>query len=295
MKTLRLFIILAMSLASFHIKGQTIEPSSEWRVNFSIWEPGIQINYEFYRDFIEGDTIINSHSYSKIYKSGYGYIDWSPNPSYYYFSHVLHGFLREEDSKWYTVDANQDRLLYDFTLAVNDTVYSAFTYPFESPVIVTAIDSVLIGSVYKKRFHLNIQFGAEYIIEDVGATTGLFESMVLFEWDSKLVCFAENGVSVWADSTEECNLNVNIPETQAGSRSCTLYPNPAEEYTILSIPSNFTMAHIMLVDTFGRLLLNRSTGDDKSIKIPLSAFPVGIYLLIVENGDKRESLKLIIQ
>lgn len=297
MKTPKLLIILALTLASYNIIGQSIEPSSEWRVNFFIGEPQIQTRYEFYRDYIEGDTIINSTSYIKIYKSGYGYIDYGPFPSYYYFSHYLHGFLREENNKWFTYDMsqNQDMLLFDFTLAVNDTVVSAFTYPSQGTILVTAVDSVLIDSVLKKRFHLNIPYGADYIIEDIGPNSGLFENMVFFEWESKLICYAENNVPVWLDSNEECNLNVNIPEEIVGLESCSVYPNPAEGYTILSVVPELLGFDILLVDWSGQIVFSQSSLKETSIKILLSAFPSGLYLLLVKNGNKHYKFKLLIK
>jgi len=295
MKTLTLLIIALASLASISIKGQSIDTASIWRINSSIWEPGVEIRYNYFKDYIDGDTTINSKQYLKVYKSGYQYIDWIPNPYYNYFQHELHGFLREENNKWYTYDGNQDKLLFDFTMTVNDTVFSAFTIPLSDPIIITAIDSILIDSVYKKRFHLNIAFGAQYIIEDIGATTGLFENMEFFEWDSKLVCFAKNGISLWADSTLECNLNVNVSETKTNIGSVTLYPNPADDYTILSIPLDFNMPNILLLDSFGKTVFNKSNVRDKTIKIQLSTFPKGLYLFLVNNGDKKQLMKLVIK
>ena len=295
MKTLNFLIIALACLASNNIKGQSIDPTSTWRVNSSNWEPGVEIQYNYFKDYIDGDTTINSKQYFKVYKSGYRRIDWIPNPYNLYFNHEFDGFLREENNKWYTADGNEDKLLFDFTLSVNDTVFSAFTIPFNGPIIVTAIDSVLIDSFYKKRFHLNIELGAEYIIEDIGASTGLFENLEFFEWDSKLICFAKNDVSLWSDSTMECDLNVNVSEAKTSIGSVTMYPNPADDYTILLIPPDFDMPSIRLLDSFGKTVFNKSDVSDKTVRIQLSAFPKGVYLIIVNNGDKKQLMKLVIK
>ena len=61
---------------------------------------------------------------------------------------------------------------------------SAFTFSMD-PITITAIDSILIDSEYRKRYYLSVEFGAEYIIEGIGATSGLFENMEFFEWESE--------------------------------------------------------------------------------------------------------------
>lgn len=293
MKTPKLIIILALILTAFNVKSQFIDTTSAWRVNSYSGDPGIQTRFEFYRDYIDGDTIINSVLYSKIYKSGYGYFDWNP-PYYFYFSHLFHGVIREESNKWYTYYNGADTLLYDFTLAVNDTVFSALTYSSQGPIIVTNIDSVIINSNFKKRFYLNIPFGAEYIIEDIGPNSGVLENMVFFEWGSKLICYAENNIPLWIDSTETCDLNVNIIEEDNGIGKCTISPNPAKDYTILSLTPEFVGSEISLVDMLGRIVFNKSKIEEKMIKISLSTLSPGFYILLVKNSCKHYKMNLII-
>jgi hypothetical protein len=291
-------LLLAAFLFPFAVNSQTIDPASEWRVNHSVWNPGVAIYYYYYKDFIDGDTVIGSHQYDKVYESGYVHVDWIPNPYDYYFHHQLHGFLREENDKWYTIDDNdQDALLFDFTLGVNDTVYSVFTYATDSPLVVTAIDSVLIDSVYRKRLYLNTDpdFGAQYMIEGIGATSGLFENMVFFEWNSELVCFAKNGESLWGATTEECDLTVNIPEKQGDQTACPVYPNPAHDFTVLSIPSGSRKTSVLMIDAFGQTVFRQSDIRTPLIKIPLDACHPGVYLIITENGTGRHSIKLLVQ
>jgi hypothetical protein len=296
MKSLKTILLITMVLLSFHLKSQSIDPASEWRVNFSTWEPGYEMTVIYYRDFIDGDTIVNGVQYQKIYRSGYTYHDWTPYPYYGYFSHDLHRLIREQNRKWYVFDGNDqtDKLLYDFTLGVNDTVISACTIPMQT-IIVTSIDSVMIDSHYKKRFHLNIPFGAENIIEDIGPASGLFENMFFFEWDSELVCFAKNGSSLWGASTADCDLNVGIPENKGKQHDLAVFPNPAGDYAFVAIPLEFTMSDLKLADPFGRIVLSMKTGTDPLVKIPLGSFSPGLYLVSVEKEGKRLTVKLLVQ
>jgi hypothetical protein len=283
-----------MLIVSVTTQAQTIDTTSEWRVNYQeVWEP-----YDFYnnlyRDFIEGDTIINSVEYFKVYQSGYSYYGYIPNGDIYTYEHVLHGFLREENNKWFTLFENQDTLLFDFNLNVNDTVISAYTYSFADPIMVTAIDSVLIDGEYKKRMQLN-GMGAEFIIEGIGATSGLFENMFFFEWYSELVCYAKNGVSVWGTPTEECDLAVNINENQGDENPCVISPNPGKDFIMLSIPPGLGKVEIILINLLGGIVYQDSFIGPSSNKINLNDFPAGFYLVIIKSKGLRQTTKLIIE
>jgi hypothetical protein len=284
-----------MSCFNYAGPGNNLDPASEWRVNYQMsFYPGDFYN-NLYRDFIDGDTIINSIKYNKIYSSGYSYEGVFPTGDIHYFDHLLHGFLRAENNKWYTYYENQDALLYDFTLEINDTVYSAYTDFIDGPVSVTDIDSVLVGGENKKRLHLN-GYGAESIIEDIGATSGLFENMVFFEWYSDLVCFAKDGISLWGESTEECDLAVQIDEQKNNVPTFTIYPNPAEDYTLISFPPGSGKAKkISILDSYGRIVFQKSEESNPELIIPLYCYRPGLYLVLIENGHQRQFIKLLVK
>jgi hypothetical protein len=212
----------------------------------------------------------------------------------YVYDNVLHSFLREENNKWYTFYENEDTLLFDFTLDVNDTVYSAYTFLMGDPIIVIAIDSILVDGDYKRRLQINAQ-GAEYIIEGIGATSGLFENMFFFEWYSQLVCYAKNGVSVWGETTEECDLAVYINENQGNADPISVFPNPAKGFTMLSIPPGLENITFKLIDLVGRIVYQGSFESSSINKIQLNSYHSGIYLAIIETKGLSQTVKLIIE
>lgn len=287
MKTKEVIFIISAFLVCCVVNAQSIDTASVWRVNSSIWEPGVEMRYSFYKDYIDGDTTVNGIEYLKIYLSGYDRIEWIPTPYNNYYNHVFHGFLREEDHKWYTLCGDQDKLLFDFTLEVNDTVYSAFTFTMNVPITIAAIDSVMVGPSYKKRFLLNNEYGAEYIIEDIGATSGLFENMVFFEWDSELICFATNGISLWGASTEACDLNVNIAENQNTDQVIRVFPNPAQTEARIFIPvfSSETNLQYALYNYSGRLV---EAGIIASAPLIISrrGLASGFYILVIADRNR---------
>ncbi len=294
MKNLLISLIFTLGFGIIYAQTNNLDITSEWRVNYQqVWEP-----YDFYnnlyRDFIEGDTVINSVEYSKVYQSGYSYYGYIPNGEIYPYEHVLHGFLREENNKWFTLFENQDTLLFDFNLNLNDTVISAYTYSFADPIVVTAIDSILIDGEYKKRMQLN-GMGAEYIIEGIGATSGLFENMFFFEWYSELVCYAKNGVSVWGTTTEECDLAVKIMENQGNSGLCSVFPNPAKDFTMITVPSGLENVTFRLIDMVGGLICQKSLESPSTNKVQLTDYHSGVYLAVIETNGLKQSVKLIIK
>jgi len=259
-------------------------------------EPGY-MTQSYYRDYIDGVTTIDSVEYYNVYSSGYSTFNWGP-PTY--FSQSFHGYLREQNNKWYTyiISENQDALLFDFNLGVNDTVLSAFTFTeFGNPVIVTSVDSILVDGEFMKRMHLNFEEGGggEYIIEGIGATSGLFENMYFFEWGSELVCFAIEGNSLWGASTEECDLAVNINENQGNAGPCSIYPNPVEDFTMLTIPSGLKNVTFKLIDLVGRIVYQKSFESPSTNKILLTGYHSGVYLGLVEANGLRQTMKLIIE
>lgn len=296
MKTQKFHLILLLLFISFNGYGQTIDPESEWRVNHQYAAPENVFNV-FYRDFIDGDTVINSIEYYKIYGSGYSYEGLIPTGNIHYFDHSLHGFLREENDKWYTYYVNEDNLLFDFTLDINDTVHSAYTSFIDEPITISDIDSILVDGVYKKRMRLTYDFmqGDKYIIEGIGATTGLFENIVFIEWWSELVCFAKNGISLWGASTEDCDLAININEIVQKQSPCSVSPNPAIDFTTLTIPDNLGKVSFTLIDMIGWMVYQDFFESPSANKIQLTSYHSGIYLAVIESNSMKQTVKLIIE
>lgn len=300
MKTQNFLFAVLLLLISFSIQAQTIDPASEWRVNYSRIDVGSEwyFTYKYYKDFIDGDTIFNSNEYYKIYQSGYTYEGWYGYPGWYsYYEHSLHGYLREDNNKWYIFYQNQDMLMFDFTLETGDTLkgFQALYCPYD--ITVYSVDSIIIDGDYKKRLQLcyNGWTNAAYLIEGIGATTGLWAPIYQFEWDEHLVCYARDGISLWGLPTEQCNLAVNINENDEKRPSCSIVPNPAKDFSTVIIPAGIGKVTFTLIDMMGSIV-NRQSFDSPSInKIHLSPYNSGIYLAIFEAKSLNQSIKLILE
>lgn len=300
MKTQNFLFALLLLLISFSIQAQTIDPASEWRVNYSRIDVGSEwyFTYKYYKDFIDGDTIFNSNEYYKIYQSGYTYQGWYGYPGWYsYYEHSLHGYLREENDKWYIFYQNQDTLMFDFTLETGDTLKGFLAYSSPYDIIVYDVDSIIIDGDYKKRLQLSCNglINAAYLIEGIGSTTGLWAPIYQFEWDEHLVCYARNGISLWGESTEECDLAVNINEIQRNNCPFSIFPNPCEDVITLSIPAGFGKVKFTLINVIGGIVHQDLLESPSSCKINVNSYPSGIYLAIFESKSQRQTDKLLIE
>lgn len=77
-----------------------------------------------------------------------------------------------------------------------------------------------------------------------------------------------------------------------------LYPNPAHHKAYLSIPSNVEeLITIQLIDATGRVVKttkHQITKGDNIVELALTALQNGIYTIVLENDNKQQPLKLII-
>jgi hypothetical protein len=71
MEKCRLSLVFSWFLLYGAIQAQSIDPASVWRVDFCIVEPGVNMRYEFYTNYINGDTTINAGPLCKIPLSGH--------------------------------------------------------------------------------------------------------------------------------------------------------------------------------------------------------------------------------
>ena len=168
------------------------------------------------------DTIINGLQYAKFYvktkyEEGADQSQWCNEFINYYDSYVA---IRENNKKVYVNPLNStnstEYLAYDFNLNIGDTVPDPRGgLPQGNPGtsnpswrIINSIDSVFLFGAYRKRYVLDFN---RYIIEGVGASTGLF-NIVDVMWSSdchfSLQCYSEQGTPDYFIT--DCNINLGL-------------------------------------------------------------------------------------
>ncbi|WP_306639701.1 hypothetical protein [Sanyastnella coralliicola] len=121
--------------------------------------------------------------------------------------------MREENKRIYVIISFfNESLSYDFNLSVGDTVPNPALGPSnEDARIIDAIDEIEINGTIRQQFHLS---GGAYIIEGIGASTGLF-SRVSEEngCSSEMTCYQEEGTTFHFNS--DCDFYLNVEEELA--------------------------------------------------------------------------------
>lgn len=325
----KIFIILLL-IGSTSAFAQTYFPFPDsigvWR-QASTYDQGLSM-YELtnYNIFLNGDTIIDSTLYSKlyIYSCGTFMIPFSyPNPptgcpidtsnaSYY-------GLLREinkkvyfrPDSLYYNNDnswssfcfasnwnRNEDLLLYDFNVNEGDTI----VYPFldSLSIFITSIDSILIQTNYRKKFNYNISswgnssscshFGVGYnYVEGIGdISTGLFSLYIsYFENAESLNCFEDDEVSF--SNVSNC-MTLGTDDVMIKD-SNQIYPNPASEVLFIEI-DNPTTNLIYILDITGKEIYT-TKALQRTTTIDVSYLKSGLYMVKIVSNQGNITSKLI--
>ncbi len=264
------------------------DSAAKWCVTY-VW--GMCGAHDEYTLYMKGDTTIGAYQYHKLYASGLTYCQGPPS----YYSNQYRGAFREDGSrKVYTVKQflSTESLAYDFNWLVGDTVLSG------PPFVVTSIDSILIGSTYRKRWWTNAYFGAAggngdasiSMIEGIGSTAGIFCAIECqgVEEGSLLNGFMQNNLLDYNKNTGICNFGVGVKEYNV---NMGVFPNPTTG--ILSIPEN--TKEIRITNSLGEIVDRKLYSQDLHNEIDISLFHAGIYFLTLNPPEGTITRKIIKQ
>ena len=283
-----------------------IERSQQWNIP---WMD--QQDYEY---FLDGDTVLLGLNYHKLFKTKLesDYQLFGSGPFVLYAGPYMTdtnkyiGAIREDGLKRIyffpdTATITAEQLLYDFNLNVGDTLpysYNNSSY-FLGQNYVSQIDSILLGSVYHKRFQISSYAGyPDYvsIIEGVGSTFGLLEMFIdPFEWSDNLTCYKHNGTTVYTDGAFSTTCSLPTPvgiNEHSQENQISLFPNPSTGIVNLKTPFS-EKAEIEICDVLGsRILYSEHASFEFSID--LSQQQKGIYFLKAKSGNKISTTQKIV-
>lgn len=218
MKKIVVIILYLLNVSLIYTQNTSrfpIHPAGVWKMQYSgLYE-------EIYEYYIEGDTLINSQSYYKVYKSGVTYYD-TP----FYYERIYVGALRDYDNKFFYVkkDEPTEVQLFDFNLEPGDTIESLIG----NGKIINFIDTLPDG---RKRMEQRgicvVSCPVIQIIEGIGHAGGIMkdppDSHVGFAGHN-LLCYFENEELVYHNNfgftdarceqntliQSDCNINREI-------------------------------------------------------------------------------------
>jgi len=289
-------ILLFVNINTLYCQMYVAFPDSNavWKTVYETYPPGPFPSYSFHFDnYIDGDTLVNSKQYEKIYKLGY-----NPNCSLITYGPGYVGSYRNDTSekKVYFLEKSQTEeiLLYDFSLSVGDTVpqtYINYSYPF---LVVDHIDSILIGSNYHKRFYyLQESYPTIMVIEGIGAHTGLLEPMEIFDQYHYLRCFHLDNELLFINA-DSCNLetdtciSVSIFSPRIDDIKIKVFPNPAYDLLHINTSSQNDIAvsyQFVVRDTHGKLHLTQTLFSSHTL-LPLKELIPGLYIWTIEKENQ---------
>lgn len=293
------FIVVSTScLLSGQLFAQTpsrfpVKPGSVWRINYEYsfsqeHTPGDEV----YKYFVNGDSLIGSRSYFKLYKSGILYLETPLQIKNKYI-----GALRDSASKYYFVPAKAEEeiLLYDFDRkvgeAMDDGHFGAYT--------IDNIDTLPDG---RRRFQFGIITvhcgSANTVVEGIGWLGGLLEGNSCYAHPgirgSYAVCYTDSDGGYYlselaiANNILECN---DIPSGAKEQVNDDFYWKRDGHILQMEIPFSDRLKQLDLYDICGRKIDQLEPGSSNSIRYNTSSLKPGIYILRGQGQNRLYTIK----
>lgn len=294
MKTITILLVLTCFFMTGF--GQVYQPfptsSAMWRESSNGFQCSCCSEYQY---TITGDTILNTLTYHKLQKTGVKYQeDWNGNCTSniaYSINEYVGSFRNDSTNKLINFiypSGSADSILYDFNLAIGDTVPPSQLNEHGNIVnVITAIDSVYSGGVYRKRFKLDdCSFEPQqlYYIEGIGSTYGLLSpTFCPFEAIYTLECFTIDSQSVYPTSGASCSL-ITAGDEILSVNQFSIFPNPTNG--LVKIESNLQLFNISIFNSSG-LLVHQKNVNFNAFSLDLSFLPTGLYSIEFSNNEKQ--------
>ncbi len=289
MKNLVFFLFLIITLS---IQAQTSiyhpfpDTNAIWNEQYNM---GLSCTYsENYSYIIGRDTIIGTNNYHQliipyVLRSG----DTTCTIVHYdgYVGCYRHNVVSK---KVFYVSKNDtiEHLLYDFSLQVGGITPGFSMWGCTvSPDYITAIDSIFIGTDYRKMWIVGTPPYNNSIIEGIGYSTGLLYGCIgyLDSPFSQLTCFQQNNLTLYPDSNSNCGI-INLIESNSRKETpIEIYPNPFCSEAIFKILDiNFLDSKLKIFDQNGKLI-KQLIITSQSTAIILDNIPKGLYFYQLNN------------
>lgn len=312
MKNILLFLLCIYSAHSSRAQTNVYHPfpdsSAEWRdINALCDDPvTLPVWVWDYHYWLCGDTVINSLLYHKLCS------EYTYDEEYYYWSNVIGSYwyngpsltmaIREDSlRRIYLFDFfhQADTLLYDF-----GNLYVGASLPLtyintDSFAYISAIDSVLIGSSYRKAYRisdstLNCAPPPPFLIEGVGFSSGLLQPRPCHLGTRNfLICYSQNSQLLYSHFfTQFHTCGTMLPAGEYDDvKDITLFPNPASGTFTIQNNSGSKNAEVEIYNLLSEKIYSSGIERKQHI-VDLKLLP-GIYIVKVKVGEKQFVQKLI--
>jgi hypothetical protein len=302
MRLILFFIFISMAAQSqTSVYHPFPDSNGVWNIETSSQCSVATATREFFSYVIDGDTLVNTHSYHKLTVPYL--IDSSGCWPFYSAGSIwrYEGAFRQDiaNKKVYFLSATDtiEKLLYDFNLHVGDTIRSYLTANWcDGDSIISAEDSIFINGNYRKRWAVNLMLPTpNYIIEGIGFTGGPMTPLCnWFEGGYVLTCFIQNNTVLYSnpDYPTECDVIDNLYSLMI-QKEISIYPNPFKETARINL--NEGDVELNIYNLYG-INVYRKRLDSNSIILSREEFSPGIYYIIVNNRNgKFQTVKIAME
>ena len=247
------------------------------------------------QSYLNSDTILNGKTYKKVFnrlsdlKESYA------------------GGIREEGGKVFAnIDTGYNKsgefLLYNFTVNIGDTIQSVLNNGSELsfPLIVTNIEYIFLLDVEKRKM---ISFDmCNPWIEGIGSVNGLFYPAYTLTTGldmPHLICFKQNNTELYkatdlCPDDNCCDLLTGLVETQAGHKLSSILPNPTQDYALLQFTNqSVSYTSVEIMDFLGQHIKTMTSNGSLEYRLDLTAYPAGVYFVLVHSLYGNEVHKII--
>lgn len=242
----------------------------------------IVVCYNDYQYRVNGDTIISSTTYTKVYKEGL-WLDCSQycssTPTFY---SIYMGGMRNDtlNKRVYFRNGSGEILLYNFNLNIGDTTMNCSGS-------ITAIDSVLVGSNFRKRFTTS---NSDVIIEGVGSVaSGGFSDLLQPYCGTTLspniffTCFTD-GLHSYPSSSSCTPIVSSVNNLSLLKNGIFVSPNPIQNEGLIKLSNESSIIKSLdIMSCAGNIVKTYQSVSTNKFKIFRDDLKPGLYIIKIRT------------
>ncbi len=297
-----LFLSAVFTLLTFiTVKAQPYIPFIE---NYKVWSvanilyyfpiPGHRTITTNSFQFMNDTTSWNGKTYEILYGTNSDPELGNWNEDFWY------GY-REENMKVYKSEiySEVEELFYDFSLTVGDSVYVDSVYYTSSYAHVISVDSIMVGSSFRKRIHFDDP--PEVWVEGIGSLQSPFNPIrwcMQYGAETLLLCVSDTTGNLYTNPEyNSCYLDTTmtrIKEYSSGGK-VIIKSNPMRESAVINTGSTTDeFTGFNLYNSAG-LLVQQEKIQNVEFTLYRNNLPAGIYLLQLLGSNQIQNFRIIIQ
>jgi len=234
---------------------------------------------------INGDTLINSTTYHKLYVNQGGLGAINPESQFIAATATYYAAYREDANKkiWLIRDESSTEILYyDFALNQGDN------FCFESQpsgltcLVVDFVDDILINGANRRQIHFSYGGQNDVWIEGIGSISkdwsGIWSFVGNLSYD--LNCYKENLTTLYG----QCDYPTSIINSVSENDNISIYPNPALSKINIDLQLNSSdNLSLDIYSTMGIKVLSVIDFNSKT-SVDISSLTSGQYVAVISNS-----------